>query len=161
MHISLSTRIYALCPQDCFENLENVNISMLSNNICKINTDNAKLLTLEEFTLNSSTTLNIQNIFQDSNPTAIQSRKTLTPPGNKTESETQHVPINDCWTKCGRIGLTKKDKQQILNGKELTDMHVNAFQNIARVQFSLTGGLHNTLLLYKTSLTLENYEQSL
>ena len=40
-------------------------------------------------------------------------------------------------------------------------MHINAYQNIARVQFPNVGGLHNTLFLHKTSLLLDNYEQSL
>ena len=40
-------------------------------------------------------------------------------------------------------------------------MHINAFQNIARVQFPNVGALHNTLLFHKTTLLLEDYEQSL
>ena len=40
-------------------------------------------------------------------------------------------------------------------------MHIIAYQNIARVQFPDVGGLHNTLLLHKTTLILEDYEQSL
>ena len=53
------------------------------------------------------------------------------------------------------------NKQQIVNEKELTDLYINAYQNIARVQFPNFGGLHNTLLLHKTSLLFDNYEQSL
>ena len=78
---------------------------------------------------------------------------------NETKHETQRN--NNNWFKCGRILLTKKYKQQIVNKKELTDLHINAYQNIARVQFPNVGGLHNTLLLHKTSLLLDNYEQSL
>ena len=77
---------------------------------------------------------------------------------NKTTHETY---FNNNWIKCGRILLTKKDKQQIVNEKKLTDLHINAYQNIARIQFPHVGGLHNTLLLHKTSLILEDYEQSL
>ena len=49
----------------------------------------------------------------------------------------------------------------ILNGSKLKDNHINAFHNIAKMQFRLIGGLHNSLLLNKTLLNLEDYEQSL
>ena len=49
----------------------------------------------------------------------------------------------------------------ILNGSKLKDNHINAFHNIAKVQFPLIGGLHNSSLLNKTLLNLEDYEQSL
>lgn len=63
-----------------------------------------------------------------------------------------------------RQNFTNKEGQAtklILNGKELTDLHINAYQSIARVQFPHVGGLHNTLLLHKTSLNLQDYKQSL
>ena len=47
------------------------------------------------------------------------------------------------------IEYTKKDKQHILLGKELSDLHVNAFHSVARRQFPLVGGLYNTLVLKK------------
>ena len=60
----------------------------------------------------------------------------------------------------GRILLTKKDKQCILNGKELSNLHIIAFQSIARREFPQVGGLHNTLVLHKMSLTdKEGFEQ--
>jgi len=43
----------------------------------------------------------------------------------------------------------------------MEDNHINAFHNIAKVQFPLIGGLHNSLLLNKTVFNLEDYEQSL
>ena len=49
----------------------------------------------------------------------------------------------------------------ILNGSKLKDNHTNTFHNIAKVQFPLIGGLHNSLLLNKTLLNVEDYEQSL
>jgi len=33
----------------------------------------------------------------------------------------------DHWLTCGKVRLTKQDKQHILGGKELTDLHVNAY----------------------------------
>ena len=49
----------------------------------------------------------------------------------------------------------------ILNGSKLKDNYINAFHNIAKVQFPLIRGFHNSLLLNKTLLNLEDYEQSL
>ena len=64
----------------------------------------------------------------------------------------------DQWVKCGRVSLTKKDKQCILLGKQLSDVHINAFHNIARCQFPLVGGLYNTLVLKKMSLATEGFD---
>ena len=36
-------------------------------------------------------------------------------------------PSEECWVKHGDISLSRKDLQQILKGKELSDMHVNCF----------------------------------
>ena len=159
VHIPINMYLCTL-PTRCFRNLEDVNMSAISNNISKINDNNAKLLMLEKFILDSNIMQIIQNIFQDDIPTVVESKKTPKPTDSKTESESKHI-VNEPWIKCGRIALSKKDKQQIVNGKELTDMHINAFQSLARESFPLIGGLHNTLLLDKTSLAVKNYEQSL
>ena len=58
----------------------------------------------------------------------------------------------DQWLTCGKIELSKQDKQHILGGKKLTDLHVNAFQSIARQQFPSFGGLHNTLVVGRAQL---------
>ena len=53
---------------------------------------------------------------------------------------------SDVWTRCGTITLGKKQKQDLLSGKELCDLHVNAFQNILKSKFPEIKGLQNTLL---------------
>ena len=67
----------------------------------------------------------------------------------------------DHWIKCGRVLLKKKDRQQIVSGKELSDVHVNAFHSIAREQFKEVGSLYNTLVLHKMTLPQEGHMQSL
>lgn len=57
------------------------------------------------------------------------------------------------WIKHGDISLTRRHKQQILNGSELCDMHVNAFQNLVKRLFPHVGGLQNTLLQSKYTIT--------
>ena len=127
-------------------------------------TEDVKLVTSEEFTLSSSTLLTTKNLFQDSlipeedsdHSSNNKNTPILVDDGSISETRT-HLQ----WTRCGRIVLTSKDKQLILNGSKLKYNHINAFHNIAKVQFPLKGGFHNTLLLNKTVLNLEDYEQSL
>ena len=54
------------------------------------------------------------------------------------------------WVQHGEIALNRK--HQIVNGSELCDMHVNAFQNLIRVWFPNVGGLQNTLLQTKYAI---------
>ena len=152
VHVSINNYLCTL-PGGCFENTESV---CTTNNIGKINSESIETLTMKIFHLNLNVMSGIQNIFHDCNSTGIPiQQKLVVSPDNTTKHKTHY------WTKCGSILLTKKDSQQIVNEKELTDLHINAFQNIARVQFPNVGGLHNTLLLHKTTLLLEDYEQSL
>lgn len=46
--------------------------------------------------------------------------------------------------------------QQIINGSELTDLHVNAFQNLLKKNFPQIGGLQNDLYKEKTPLELKD-----
>ena len=40
----------------------------------------------------------------------------------------------------------QRDLQRLTSGKELSDLHINAFQNLLKMQFSSIGGLQSTLL---------------
>ena len=137
---------------------------MIPDAICQVNEDNLKLITSKEFTLNSSTLLTIQNIFQDSQQVIKDNSHTSTNTNTLILVNDDNISKTATllqWTSCGRIILTSKDKQLILNGSKLKDNHINAFHNIAKMQFPLIGGLHNSLLLNKTVFNLEDYEQSL
>ena len=46
--------------------------------------------------------------------------------------------------------LSKKEKQDLLYGKQLKDLHMNGFQNLLKSQFTEIGSLHSTLLQSKT-----------
>ena len=59
---------------------------------------------------------------------------TITDEGDHSKT----APANR-WLTCGKIKLSKQDKQHILGGKELTDQHVNAFLSIACQQFPDVG----------------------
>ena len=101
------------------------------------------MVTSDQLVLSEMAMLKIQNIFQDNvSDTLAQSKSSVIPVIAITD---ETVPDNyrsaDHWIKCGRVALTKKDKQLILN--YYVDVHVNAFQSIARREFPQVGGFHN------------------
>ena len=59
--------------------------------------------------------------------------------------------------KSGGISLTIKDLQQITGGRELTDKHVNAYQNIMKHHFPHLGGFQSTLLQMESPLAQDNH----
>jgi len=62
---------------------------------------------------------------------------------------------SDCWVRQDSIVLKLKDRQEVLRGKELTDMQINAFQFLLKKEFQHIDGLLNTLLLSTLSLELQ------
>ena len=64
----------------------------------------------------------------------------------------------DFWTRCGTISLYKREKQDLLTGKELSDLHVNAFHNILKSQFPNIKGLQSTLLQNKKPIPKKDIE---
>ena len=50
------------------------------------------------------------------------------------------------WVRQGGIVLTTTDKERILSGKKLNDLHINLAQTMLRQQFSELAGLKSTLL---------------
>ena len=51
----------------------------------------------------------------------------------------------DIWVICNGYRLYNKNKQQLLNGKELTDMHINGACTLLREQYPEIGGNESTL----------------
>ena len=52
---------------------------------------------------------------------------------------------SDLWVICNGYRLYNKDKQQLLNGKELTDKHINSACALLREQYPEIGGIQLTL----------------
>ena len=65
----------------------------------------------------------------------------------------QDLLYTDIWTRCGSVKLCKKQRQDLISGKELCDLHVNAFQNILKSQFPEIKGLQSTLLQRKKPIS--------
>ena len=49
---------------------------------------------------------------------------------DNNEKDNQTTLAKDLWTKCGGISLGRKELQRLLRDKELSDLHINAFQNL-------------------------------
>ena len=67
--------------------------------------------------------------------------------------------LKDNWVKCGNINLDLRDKNTITSGKKMTDMHINAAQQLLKRQFKNINGLQSTLLQKK--LPLESIENAI
>ena len=63
------------------------------------------------------------------------------------------------WVQQGGIVLTITDKEHILSGKKLNDLHINFAQTILKQQFSDLAGLKSTLLQTRKHPVEEKKEQ--
>ena len=97
-------------------------------------------VTLESFKLTSDTFARVHR-FQEAERT-----KQIITQKNSIDKQSMLKASNDYWVQCGDIVLSKKNKQQILNGSELCNLHVNAFQNLLKGMFPHNGRLINALL---------------
>jgi len=120
----------------------------------------AKLVTSKHFFLKEGAVSVINNLFQDylASTTDIDTSQNPGSSLSVSKGKKSVVTIADDgdhnetapagrWLICGKIELSKQDKQHILGGKELTDLHINAFQSLARQQYPDVGGLYNTLVV--------------
>ena len=69
--------------------------------------------------------------------------KVITISNDKSTSKGNGKP--DLWVICNGYRLYNKDKQQLLNGKELTDIHINGACALLREQYPEIGGIQSTL----------------
>ena len=49
------------------------------------------------------------------------------------------------WLKCGNISLTQRDRSILMNGRKLTDNHIDAAQQLLQAQFNQIKGLQSPL----------------
>ena len=99
----------------------------------------------------------VQQISPTKRSTSTSSTSAIVIPDD-SENDDQVVLEKDLWTKCGGISLGRKELQRLLNDKELSDLHINAFQNLVKKQFPAIGGLQSTLLQQKR-LPLDNKQE--
>lgn len=127
----------------CFESVEG---KAIEDSIMKAK-NSFNLETAQHLTLKASSVLYIEEL--------VKSR-TVSIDHKKNETKPSHRLLKENWVTHGCIVLTTKDKQEILRGKQLNDMHVNAFQNLLKKEFGVCiGGFMNTLLQNRVPLELE------
>ena len=129
-HVILPVMSYVcILSHACFEKIESAEDVNVQSSI--VHVSRSQLTTAEHLTL--TTILHPE-------PTGgheyILYFETITVGDDDTSPETEKY-----WTKCGGITLSRKDLQQIVSGKGLSDLHVNAFQNLLKRQFPHVGGL--------------------
>ena len=90
-----------------------------------------KLVTSDNLTLKSSTLSFIQTCMN-----------------NQSTREDNATPVKtpSTWLTIGKYVMTKKDKQDVLTGKELKDQHVSVYLSILKEKFPHICGLQNTIL---------------
>ena len=63
----------------------------------------------------------------------------------KCQGDTKLASSTCTWVKCERLSLSVSDRDEIVDGLQLSDKHINFAQKIIKCQFSLQG-LQSTLL---------------
>ena len=91
--------------------------------------------------------------------TAREADKENDPPQKKRKIEVIDInnmdipdskPIDPVWIKFKGMCLTEADKDRIISGETLTDLHINVAQELIKRQFPHISGLQSTLVLPKT-----------
>ena len=79
---------------------------------------------------------------------AIATEKELRNTHNKQSS------MEECWVEYGGYVLSRKHLQQVVQGKRLCDLHINAFQCLLKKSFPQIAGLQSTLFQDQNPLQL-------
>ena len=137
---------------DCFETIDGAHPTGIARN----DPEKVSLLTAQNLSLSQQSLLIIKNLHA-SHTKSCQSPNSSSQKVIATNKQCSSTSAkSNYWVKCGTITLKKQDLQLIKNDKELTDQHVNAFQNVVKSNFPLIGGLQHTLLQYKSPVQLQD-----
>ena len=88
----------------------------------------------------------------------LQVRKRMLPK-NATEKEVRDThnkqsSMEECWVEYGGYVLSRKHLQQVVQGKQLCNLHINAFQCLLKTLFPQIAGLQSTLFQDQNPLQL-------
>ena len=135
----------------CFENIVSTEGINVQSSIINVDPTKLDLATAEHLTLHMTSLSFINKILEKADdPCSSQPPEVITINDNTDPPPPCHSA--EYWIKYGGFLLTRKDLQLLLNGKELTDQHVNAFQSLLKRQFPHIRGLQNTHFQTKTPL---------
>ena len=130
------------------ENFEREGNQITEGGILQPNLEAIDLATAQHLTLKATSLSHIDSLLENMRTTQLK-KKTIT-----IEDGVSHdnKDTSDYWVRYGGIALSKKDRYELTNGKELSDLHVNAYQALLKSNFPKVNGLQNTLLQQKYSL---------
>ena len=131
-YYSMTTYLCTLTTA-CIANAKNSSTStFFQSRIVNINETFSVTEECAQYLLNISETKKIITIAQD--PTEKQKQKT-----------------SKQWVKCGTITLYQNEKNSLMNGKWLSDLHINAAQQLLQLQFKNLGGLQSFISTEKAN----------
>lgn len=143
----------------CFADIESYDDSSAIQSVMGIHCANVNLATAQHLTLTSGSLSYIQSLVGESSVSlTTQSGATISIADEDISNNDHCSPY---WTNICDITLTRKDLHQIVGGKELSDLHVNAFQYLVKLQFPFIGGLQSTLLQRRSPLNYAEVNMSL
>jgi len=167
-YLSLENYICTL-PESCiFKNGENPGDAIIFNEFSK--PKNQSSLTTKQISITEECMESLLSIVetsvhasnqQTSGTECSSSTYAANPIVIAENNENETLPTKDLWTKCGGLSLGRKELQRLSNGKELIDLHINAFQNLLKAQFHAIGGLQSTLLQQKRSPLINKQKRNL
>ena len=129
--------------------------------LAKVDLNKQSLLTAQQLILSEKSLSAITSLHSSHNTCSVSTSSVteVITLDNVTTDHCDHSSRTEQpWTKCGGISLSMKDLQQITGGRELTDKHVNAYQNIMKSHFPHlhVGGIQSTLFQLKSPLSLQS-----
>ena len=129
-----------LLEPDCKENEGGIKSRFLCGDSKTIQIRTAYQLTLKDETLDFIDSLIKERAATQKKQDNQEAISEQTPTGKQTQKVEDQK-----WVRHGNITLTRRDYLIVTNGKELTDLHINAYQNLLKNTYPTIGGLQNTL----------------
>ena len=140
-YIPISSYVCTL-TKECFECLDRGSASVEMESVLKH--DSESLSTMQKLTLSKDTLLHVNEFLKEKKR-----------PENEVISKQEpYLETTECWTQYGGHVLTRRHLQQIVQGKKLCDLHINAFQCLLKKLFPHINGLQCTLFQDRTPLKL-------
>ena len=133
-------------PYGCFESVEEeaTKDGIIENDDPSLSLNIARYLILKASSLSC-----IEEFLKSSNGIPVIEVEDDERECNNDNAKLAKTSVKDNWVTQGSIVLQLKDKQEVLRGKELNDLQINAFQNLLKTECKHVDGLMDTLLLKK------------
>lgn len=149
-YVPMSSYVCTL-PHGCFEGIEN-KCSTTVKSVYQHDEKALCLTTAYKLTLTAEALTGVKQLLE-----VRQERKAMDTAKSvkqRAASKSSSEIVEECWTQFGEYILNRKHLQQLIQGKQLCDLHINAFQSLLKKSFPHIGGLQCTLYQNKTPLLL-------